>query len=233
MYKSLKARLPNFLRYVNKVYRFSETIKLMRDKRDRTEVSAQTIFMSVFLCMTLRFGSFRQLAFEVNNGRLGKFLPQVDKETYCANTVSNGTENMDTSILERELTVVPRKLRRNKAYGTSTHPGTIGGLKIAALDGTENFRSDTIHCDKCLEFHIKTKEGMKIEYAHRIVIMQTVGVLHSSAVQTILGAEPILPKDVKEGEESAGHEGEGVAARRLILKMIILPPIVKTKIRHF
>ncbi len=220
MYRSLRTRLPNFLRYVNKVYRFSETIKSVRDKRDRTEVSAQTIFMSVFLCMTLRFGSFRQLAFEVNNGRLGKFLPGVDKETFCANTVSNGTENMDTGILERELTVVPRKLRRNKAYGTSTHPGTIGGLKISALDGTENFRSDTIHCDECLEFHIKTKEGMKIEYVHRIVIMQTVGVLHSSSVQTILGAEPILLKDVEEGEEPAGHEGEGVAARRLILKMV-------------
>jgi hypothetical protein len=54
MYKPSKTRLPNFLRYVNKVYRFSETIKVMRDKRDRTEVSAQTIFMSVFLCMTLR-----------------------------------------------------------------------------------------------------------------------------------------------------------------------------------
>jgi hypothetical protein len=220
MYKPSKTRLPNFLRYVNKVYRFSETIKSMRDRRDRTEVSAQTIFMSVFLCMTLRFGSFRQLAFEVSNGRLGKFLPGVDKETFCANTVSNGAENIDTGILERELTVVPRKLRRNKAYGTSTHPGTIGGLKIVAADGTENFRSDTIHCDECLEFHVKTKEGIKVEYAHRIVIMQTVGVMHSSAVQTILGAEPILLKDVKEGEEPAGHEGEGVAARRLILKMI-------------
>jgi hypothetical protein len=55
-------------------------------------------------------------------------------------------------------------------------------------------------------------EGIKIHYVHRIVIMQTVGVMHSSAVQTILGAE--------EGEESAGHEGEGAAAKRLIKKMI-------------
>jgi hypothetical protein len=129
-------------------------------------------------------------------------------------------ENTDIDMLEHKLTMAPKKLRRNKAYGTSTHPGTIGGLRIAALDGTEHFRSDTIHCDKCMEFHIKTKDGVKTEYVHRIVIMQTVGVLHSSAVQTILGAEPIQPKDRKEGEEPAGHEGEGVAARRLIVKMI-------------
>ena len=58
-----------------------------------------------------------------------------------------------------------------------------------------------------------------VSNAHRIVIMQTVGVL------TILGAEPILPKDAEQGELPAGHEGEGVAARSsrtrgLILKMI-------------
>lgn len=104
MYKSLKTRLPNFLRYVNKVYKFSETIKSIRDKRGRTEVSGQTIFMSVFLCLTLRFGSFRRLSFEANNGRLGKFLPAFDKaksgtkadqETFCANTLANGMENDD------------------------------------------------------------------------------------------------------------------------------------------
>ncbi len=220
MYKPLKARLPNFLRYVKKVYRFSETIQSMQDKREKTKVSAQTIFMSVYLCLTLKFGSFRQLAFETNNGRLRKFLPQVDKETFCANTVSNGMKNIDIGILERELTVAPKKLRRNKAYGTAEYPRTIGGLGIAAVDGTEVFRSESISCEECMECHIKTKDGIKTEYVHRIVLMQTVGRLHSSAVLTILGAEPILPKDAKEGEESAGHEGEGAAARRLIVKMI-------------
>jgi hypothetical protein len=47
--------------------------------------------------------------------------------------------------------------------------------------------------------------------------------MHSSAVQVILGGEPALPKDaVEEGGESPGHEGESVAAKRLIMKMISL-----------
>ena len=46
---SLK-RLPNFLRYVNKVYEFSQTIASMQGS-DNAEVSPQTIFISVFLCM--------------------------------------------------------------------------------------------------------------------------------------------------------------------------------------
>ncbi len=62
------------------------------------EVSPQTIFMSVFLCMLLRLGSFRQLSADAAAGRIRKFLPRVDKETYCANTVGNGLENADIHI---------------------------------------------------------------------------------------------------------------------------------------
>jgi len=45
--------------------------------------------------------------------------------------------------------------------------------------------------------HVKTKEGVKIHYVHRLVIMYVVGRLHSSAVQVILGGEPSLPKDAR------------------------------------
>jgi hypothetical protein len=220
---SLK-RLPNFLRYINKVYRFSDTMNSMQDRRKDTEVSSQTLFMSVFLCMLLHLGSLRQLAKDANSGKLRKFLPKRvadNKETYCANTVSNGLENIDTSILQTELSVVPKKLRRNKAYGSSEHPRTIGGLRIVAVDGTEHFRSECIHCPECKEVHVNTKEGVKIHYVHNIVIMYVVGRMHPSAVQVILGAEPALPKDAVQGEE-AGHEGEATAAKRLIQKMIDL-----------
>jgi hypothetical protein len=189
------------------------------------EVSPRTIFMSVFLCMLLRLGSLRQLAGDVEAGRIRKFLPRIDKEAYCANTVANGLEDIDTDILQCELSVVPKKLRRNKAYGSADgnaeHPRTIGGLKIVAVDGTEHFRSECIHCPECMEVHVKTKDGMKIHYVHNMVIMYVVGRLHSSAVQVILGAEPSRPRDVVAGE-AAGHEGEGTAAKRLIQKMTSL-----------
>jgi len=47
-----------------------------------------------------------------------------------------------------------------------------------------------------------------------------VGKVYSSYVQTILGMEKILPKDVKGDTSEEGHEGETIAARRLILRMI-------------
>ncbi len=217
-YKSTLKRLPNFLRYVNKVYSFSQTIDSI-ESQGKPETSPQTIFMSVFFCLLLRLGSFRQLS--VDAAKIRKFLPRVDKETYCANTVGNGLENMDISILQRELSVVPKKLRRNKAYGSAEHPRTIGGFRIAAVDGTEYFRSESIYCPDCMVVRVKVKDGVKINYVHKIVIMYVVGRLHSSAVQVILGAEPTYPKDVISGEES-GHEGESTAAKRLIENMIAL-----------
>jgi len=178
-YESTLKRLPNFLRYVNKVYSFSQTIDSIESKGE-PETSPQTIFMSVFLCMLLRLGSFRQLSADASAGKIRKFLPRVDKETYCANTVGNGLENTDTSILQRELAVVPKKLRRNKAYGNAEHPRTIGGFRIAAVDGTEHFRSESIHCPDCMVVHVKVKDGVKINYVHRLVIMYVVGRLHLS-----------------------------------------------------
>jgi hypothetical protein len=211
-------RLPNFLRYVNKVYGFSQTISSIQGN-DNAEVSPQTIFMSVFLCMLLRLGSFRQLSRDAKDGRIRKFLPKADKESYCANTIANVSGTIDTDILQHELSVVPKKLRRNKAYGSGERPRTIGGFRIVAVDGTEHFRSECIPCPECMEVHVKTKDGIKTHYVHNIVIMYVVGRLHSSAVQTILGAEPSRPKDVMAGEES-GHEGEATAAKRLVEKMI-------------
>ena len=101
-YEPTLKRLPNFLRYVNKVYSFSQTIGSIQGN-DNAEVSPQTIFMSVFLCMLLRLGSLRQLAGDVADGKIRKFLPRIDKETYCANTLANGSEDIDTDILQQEL----------------------------------------------------------------------------------------------------------------------------------
>jgi hypothetical protein len=106
-------------------------------------------------------------------------------------------------------------MKRNKVFCKS-----IGGLEIASVDGTEIYRSDKIQCDECLEYHINTKEGIRTDYVHRIVLMQMVGKMDSSYVQTILGMEKILPKDVRGDTSEEGHEGETTSTKRLILKMI-------------
>ena len=124
LYNFLPKRLPNFFRYVNKVYGFSEILDSMKDKRPDTEITPQTIFLSVFICCLLRFGSLNRLEFEAKNKRLSKFLKtdkgdktnKGDKDTFCANTIANGLENTDVSILKQQLLSIPKKMKRNKVF---------------------------------------------------------------------------------------------------------------------
>ena len=60
---------------ISKVYGFSQTINSMQGNGN-AEVSPQTIFMSVFLCMLLRLGSFRQLASDAKSGKVRKVPTQ-------------------------------------------------------------------------------------------------------------------------------------------------------------
>jgi hypothetical protein len=213
MYKVEKLRLGKFIRHISKVYGFLKTIHAQEDSRKDCDVSIESIFCCVFLCLLLRWGSFRRLSREVMREKIFKFIPD-DKSIFCQNTICYGLEHIKTSILEDELTIVPKKLKENKAYND-----TIGGLHIVALDGTEYFRSDCIHCDECLEYHIETKEGTVTHYVHRAVLAQKVG----TKVQSILSAEEIKRKDTKEKEDQIkGHEGELTAAKRLLKKVISL-----------
>ena len=77
----------------------------MKDKRPDAKLTPQIIFLSAFICCLLRFGSLNRLEFEAKNKRLIKFLKinKGDKDTFCANTIANGLENTDVSILEHQL----------------------------------------------------------------------------------------------------------------------------------
>ena len=212
-YKIDKLRLSKFFRHISNVYDFLKTIRAQNDTRKHCDVKIESIFVSVFVCLSLRWGSFRRLSREVMRGQIWKFIPE-NKYTFCANTIGYGLEHIDIDALESSLTIAPRKLKENKAYND-----TIGGLHIVALDGTEYFRSENIHCDECLEYHIETKEGTTTHYVHRIVIAQKVG----TEIQPILAAEKINKKDTKgKDDQTAGHEGELTAAKRLVDKVIYL-----------
>lgn len=212
-YKVEKLRLGKFFSYISNVYHFQETIYSQKDLRNYCDVEIENIFMGVFLCLILRWGSFLRLWREVNRGQIWKFMPKEPK-IFCANTIGYGLEKIEKENLETHLTIVPKKLKKNKAYND-----TIGGLHIVALDGVEYFRSESIHCSECLEYHIKTKEGKITNYVHRAVIAQKVG----TEVKSILAAEEIKKKDTKQkDDQTSGHEGELTSAKRLLRKLISL-----------
>jgi hypothetical protein len=102
------------------------------------------------------------------------------------------------------------KFRFSKFYGYICKRYNFLQLVSEQGDGTEYFRSESIHCDECLEYHIQTKDGIITHYVHRVVIAQKVG----CSLKPIMAAEKILPKD-KTDDNTTGHEGELTAAKRL------------------
>jgi len=120
---------------VIKRYNFLNLVSCQRDFRQESEVSIETIFVSVFFCLLLRWGSFRRIERELQRGQLKKFIPQQERLTFCQNTIGYGLEHLSTDIQEEQLADIVKQLKRNKAYSD-----TIGGLHIVALDGTEYFR---------------------------------------------------------------------------------------------
>ncbi len=132
--------------------------------------------------------------------------------SFCDNTVGHSLEHIGIEPLEEELTRAPKQLKRNKAFRD-----TIGGLHIVALDGTEFYRSTSIHCNECLGYQVQTKDGIVTHYVHRVVVAQKVG----THIKPVLACEKILPKDSRQkGDKTAGHEGELTAAKRLVDKVI-------------
>ena len=211
-YRPDHLRLLKFYRYIHRVFDFSRTVSAMTDSRKRCDVPIAVIFRAMFLCVLLRFGSKRSITKKSKRHQIGKFLPSdVD---FCDNTVAHGLEHLGITELEEELTRVPKQLKRNKAFRD-----TIGGLHIVALDGTETFRSTSIHCNECLVYHVKTKDGTQTHYVHRVVVAQKVG----TSIKPLLACEKILPKDTqKKDDKTPGHEGELTASKRLVLKVIKL-----------
>ena len=178
-YKVDKLRFNKFYRYICKGYNFFSIVSNQGDLRQNSEVSIETIFVSVFIGLILRWGSFLRIERELKRGQLKtprayrplkKFIPQKERLTFCQNTIGYGLEHLDTEVLQEQIASVVKKLKRNKAYND-----TIGGLHIVALDGSEYFRSESIHCDECLEYHLQTKDGITTHYVHRAVIAQKVG----------------------------------------------------------
>ena len=203
-------RLNKFYRYIVRVFAFGDTQKAMTDSRKNPTVPIATIFRAMFLCVLLRFGSKRSITKKSKKHQIRKFLRfSVD---FCDNSVGHGLEHIGIEALEAELTRTPKQLKRNKAFRD-----TIGGLHIVSLDGTEFYRSTSIHCNECLRFQVKTKDGKVTHYVHRVVLAQTVG----TEIKPVLAAEKICPKDTgQKGDKTSGHEGELTAAKRLVDKVI-------------
>jgi hypothetical protein len=201
-YRRNKLRLSHFYRYIQRLFGFQQAIQSLQDDRQDPEVKTQSLFEALMLGFVLHQKSFRALGFEIKQGRAKKVMRHG--EVFSVNTLRYGLEFFQIEPLKGMLESICRKMKRSKMLSES-----VGGLKVAALDGTEYYRSQAIHCPQCLQVHLR--DGT-VQYVHRAVFLQYVG----TKLKPFLAAEPIRPKDPQPGDKQAGHEGELTAAKRLL-----------------
>ena len=196
-------RAPQFLQYVGMVFGLFTFLEQYKDFRKEPEIPAGILLWILLLGIWGRVGSLNQLEEMGKDGELDEAVSFPRKPS--ADTLGRGLALGDAKAAWAYNYDITRKARRNKAFPGG---GTINGLMVAAIDGTEYYnterpsrvardgwsqRSKTVH---------RQKENVTVtEYYERGVAISYVGV----QPRLQLGEERIQP-----------GSGEQTTALRLI-----------------
>jgi len=99
-----------------------------------------------------------------------------------------------------------RQLQRGKALEAMTF---LDGHYLLALDGTEYFSSQTIHCASCLH---KVHRNGSITYFHQLL---GAAIIHPDMRAVI----PLMPEPIVRHDGTEKNDGERNAAKRFIAKV--------------
>lgn len=163
------------------------------------QIPTRNIWLSFFALFCFRMGSFHATEMELR--RKNRWESWVGKQKPSADTLGRVASLFNIASLRHLLVTINRTAWRSKAI----HMRSEESYRVVAVDGHELFASRSRCCDECLIRKITVKGKEVLEYYHRIVVAQWVGVTPPG----ILDMERIHPK-----------EGEVVAARRLVKRVI-------------
>jgi hypothetical protein len=147
----------------------------------------------------LRFSSFNALEQELRVAK--RWEAWVGSRKPSADTVGRVLTKMSPDELRRFLAAIARLAWRRKAI--HTRPGE--SYRVLAVDGHEIGASRARCCTECMTREVKVGNEVVVEYYHRVVVAQWVGV----TPPPILDLERVNPK-----------EGEVAAARRLLQRVL-------------
>jgi len=190
-----------FIGYIKRVYHFGSVVKGMDDDRRWKKVSSKNVFITLFFCIILRWGSLRRAHMEVQEGRLDKFFLKDGRGRFSLNEIGYVAQRLSLHHIKKSVVRMVKKMRRNKVFLKGVIPGKIA----VALDGRETIKSYAVHCDECLTRRVRKGEKDLVQYYHRSVIAQIVG----------CDVKPIIWIEQQRHTEK-GEEGEQSAARRTV-----------------
>lgn len=187
--------LARFARYVERRWDFLDMLGHVRDSRHDPTIPTSAVFLSVFGMHAVRLGSLNGLEQQLQIP--GRWDPWVGPVKPSADTVAYALERCDPEPLRVMLAHAARLAKRKKAF-RRLYPDAYW---VGALDGIETYKSKKGCCPNCCQRNVGTEQEPIIEYYHREVVLQVVGVTPAC----LLDEEPVLP-----------GESETTAALRLL-----------------
>lgn len=193
--------LSQFMIYIHKVYKIGELVHQIKDSRKRRSIKVSTSAYMLIFAFAFRVSSFNEMQFWVEESKSrfghlfkkGTHLPKIDALRGIVKMMRiEDVQNLFDSVIDR---LIENKVLREN---------TINGLRVAAVDGVEVFKSRVKYCTDCLTRQV----GEETEYFHKAVACMTVG----CDPHIMLGIEMLKPKK----DKSQKDEGEMTAVKRLL-----------------
>ncbi len=172
----------------------------MRDVRRRPQIATTSVWLCAFVMFILRLRSFNALEQQLRQPR--RWESWVGRRKPSADTIGRVFSQISLVELRDLLVGLNRSTWRNKAIQVRTGES----YRVVAVDGHELWSSRARCCSNCLVREIMIKDEKVLEYHHRVVVAQWIGVVPPA----ILDLELILP-----------HEGEVTAAARLLDRVFV------------
>lgn len=179
--------LARLARYLQRTWDFDQHLAHLGDTRQSAQIPTASVFLSALGMYALRLPSFNELEQQLKLP--GRWEPWVGPRKPSADTMGYALERFDLETLRDVLCEVAHAFKRKKAL-KRLYPDLYW---VGALDGIETYQSRKRCCPECSQRTVGTEQGPGIEYYHRYVVLQLVGV--SPAL--LLDVEPLWPGDTE------------------------------------
>jgi hypothetical protein len=168
------------------------------------DISLPDVLMSAFAMFSLKAPSLLAFDKERAEGNLHTIygIQRVPCDTYMRERL----DPISPKVLRPVFTSVFRQLQRGKALEAMQF---LDGHYLLALDGTEYFSSQTIHCAACLR---RVHRNGSITYAHQ---MLGAALIHPDQRAVI----PLMPEPIMNRDGTDKNDCERNAAKRFVAKL--------------
>ena len=186
--------------YLDRRFAVRQLVAGLRDGRRRPQIATATVWLAVFAMFVVRLRSFNALEQELRRPRRWEGWVGSPRKP-SADTLGRVLTTWGLAEQRQMVATINRQAWRRKTI----HGWPGEAYRVVAVDGHELWVSRARCCEECLTREVTVRGEPVREYYHRVVVAQWVGVTPPA----ILDVERLRP-----------HEGEVVAARRLVERVV-------------